>query len=197
MTAAGLAQALRACADASESADAPLTIGALIDGLAGRAFGAALFTLALPCAPPFLYMIPQIVALPILALTAQMASGRAAPWLPARLRARRIDPVAFGKALDRAERLLGWLERTARQRPPQIRRGPARMAVGAVLTLFGLSVLVPLPGTNTVPGVAIAIVGFGLAEEDGILVLIGLALGSLWIAGLAAAAAGLAHLAFG
>ena len=56
-----------------------------------RAFGAMLFILSLPCAIPFLWGVPQIVALPMIALAAQMVWGREEPWLPSGIAARRIN----------------------------------------------------------------------------------------------------------
>ncbi|MEO1476739.1 MAG: exopolysaccharide biosynthesis protein, partial [Pseudomonadota bacterium] len=56
--------------------------------------------------------------------------------------------------------------------------------IGLFLLVFCTSILIPLPATNTVPGIAVAIVGFGLLAKDGLLILPGLALGSAWVTGL-------------
>ena len=48
--------------------------------------------------------------------------------------------------------------------------------------LFCASILVPLPLTNSAPGVALAVAALGLLTRDGILVLIGLIWGLAWIA---------------
>ena len=65
---------------------ATITLGELSDLMEERAFGLLLLVLALPCCLPFVYLLPQLVALPMLVLAAQMASGRKAPWLPETLR---------------------------------------------------------------------------------------------------------------
>jgi hypothetical protein len=49
------------------------------------------------------------------------------------------------------------------------------------MVIFSLSVLVPLPLTNSTPGVAIAIIGVGMIERDGLLVVLGTILGTVWI----------------
>jgi len=54
--------------------------------------------------------------------------------------------------------------------------------VGAVFVLFCASILLPLPATNTTPGIAVALASIGLITRDGFLVLIGLVLGVAWIA---------------
>jgi hypothetical protein len=87
--------------------------------------------LALPCCLPFVYLIPQIVALPILVLTGQMASGRHVPWLPEKLNTRDFD--------DRRHALGGgaWqemvrLDRAHRPAPPAgAVRARARRALSA------------------------------------------------------------------
>lgn len=59
--------------------------------------------LALPCCLPFVYLIPQIVALPILVLTGQMASGRHVPWLPEKLKTRDFDVEAMRSVVARGK----------------------------------------------------------------------------------------------
>ncbi|MEO0991418.1 MAG: exopolysaccharide biosynthesis protein, partial [Pseudomonadota bacterium] len=52
----------------------------------------------------------------------------------------------------------------------------------------------PLPGTNTVPGFAVVIVSMGLLQRDGLLVILGMLLGTAWIASLIFAGATLVSL---
>ena len=75
---------------AAEAPEDGLTLGELTARLGEQAFGVVLFVLAVPVCMPFLYGIPQIVSLPMLAICAQMALGREALWLPARFAARRL-----------------------------------------------------------------------------------------------------------
>jgi len=70
---------------AASASEEGLSLRALLGELDEQAFGAGLFLLALPCCIPVLYGVPQVVALPMLALAAQMVMGREEPWLPARL----------------------------------------------------------------------------------------------------------------
>jgi len=159
-----------------------LTLGEFIEDLGERAFGVILFALALPVCIPFLYIIPQIVALPMMALAAQMAAGRPEPWLPERFRGRRLDKPGLMKTATGARRWFGWLERIARPRMLWLSGPRAERVVGAFFVAFCASVLVPLPATNTAPGIGVAIAALGLITRDGLLVLAGLALGAAWIA---------------
>ncbi|MEO1239984.1 MAG: exopolysaccharide biosynthesis protein, partial [Pseudomonadota bacterium] len=90
-----------------------------------------------------------------------------------------------------------WLRRIeaiSRPRLSALTRAPADRIVGAALVLFSASILVPLPGTNTVPGFAVVVVAMGLLQRDGVLVVLGGALGTAWIATLVFAGATLASL---
>ncbi len=165
------------------------TLGKLIDILDERAFGLMLLILALPCCIPFLWGIPQIVALPMLALAAQLALGRERPWLPPKLNDREIDIAAMQGVVNRASRYLGWLERLASPRLQGLTDGRGAQIVGALLLIPTASILVPLPSTNTAPGIGVAIAAVGFLERDGLLVLGGLLFGLAWVVFLVTAVA--------
>jgi hypothetical protein len=60
-----------------------------------RAFGLFLLVLALPCCIPFLYGVPQVVALPLMFISVQMLIGRDVPWLPRKLGARTVSKASL------------------------------------------------------------------------------------------------------
>jgi hypothetical protein len=169
-------------------------LGWILAQLHERAFGLILLVLALPCCIPFLYGVPQIVALPLLFLSAQMLAGRDVPWLPDRLAARSVSREALASLAARAEPWLRRLEAVSRPRLVHLTRAPADRLVGLALLVFSASILVPLPGTNTVPGFAVVVVSMGLLQRDGVLVILGTVLGAAWIGTLIFAGATLASL---
>ncbi|MEL7480231.1 MAG: exopolysaccharide biosynthesis protein [Pseudomonadota bacterium] len=169
---------------AAEAPDEGLTLHEITDRLDERAFGALLFVLALPVSIPFLYGVPQVVAVPMLALVAQMVLGRAEPWLPASLARRTVEKSGLEQMARGSRKWFGWLERFARPRLTFLASAPAERIIGLFLMAFCCSILIPLPATNTMPGIAVAIVSFGLLARDGLLILPGLLLGSAWITGL-------------
>lgn len=158
-----------------------ITLGALIESLDERAYGLAILILALPCAVPFLYGIPQIVALPMLALAAQLAAGREHPWLPRRLAERRVKVRSLKTVVDRAQRSLGFVERLAVPRFKLLSDGPGARVVGGLMLIPAASILLPFPLTNTMPGIGVGITAVGLLERDGLLIIAGLAVGLLWV----------------
>ncbi|XBQ16851.1 MAG: exopolysaccharide biosynthesis protein [Oceanicaulis sp.] len=158
-----------------------LTLGAFTRTLGERVFGVLLFALAIPVCMPFLYGVPQVVALPMMALAAQMAAGREQPWLPRRFSDRPLSKADLQRMAKGARKWFGWVERLARPRLSLLSGRNAERMVGAVFVLFCASILVPLPATNTTPGIAIALSSIGLITRDGLLVILGLFLGVIWI----------------
>ena len=156
-------------------------LGDIVDRLDERAFGLILLLLALPCCLPFVYLLPQIVALPMLALAGQMALGRHHPWLPGALRNRTFSIPLFEGVLGRAEKYVGFFEKLARPRLTAVTSHVGTRIVGAIMLAPAASILVPLPSTNTVPGIGIAVAALGLVERDGLLVILGLFIGVAWV----------------
>lgn len=163
-----------------EPRGATASLGDLVDRLDERGFGLLFFLLALPCIPPFVYVLPQIASLPMLVLAGQMAMGRKAPWLPENIRKRTFSIGEFRRVIVRMEKYVRFFERFARPRlAPVTGHGAARI-VGALLVIPAISILVPMVGTNSVPSAGIAIAALGLISRDGALVIIGLLVGVLW-----------------
>lgn len=167
-----------ATADAAEPTAA---LGDVVERLDERAFGFLLLLLALPCCLPFVYVLPQIVALPMLALAGQMAMGERHPWLPKKLSERRFSIPAFARVIARAEKYGGWIERLATPRLRPVTGHLANRIVGGLLLVPIASILMPLPLTNTVPGIGVAIAALGFIERDGVLVIGGLLIGFVWV----------------
>lgn len=179
---------------AEEAPSEKVTLAWIIEQLRERAFGLFLLILALPCCIPFLYGVPQVVALPLMFISAHLVLGRRTPWLPARLAAREVTRDGLKSLADRAAPWLRRLEALSKPRLTSLTRAPLDRALGVALVLFSASILVPLPATNTVPGFAVVVVAMGILQRDGILVILGALLGTAWIASLIFAGATLVSL---
>ncbi|MEO0803414.1 MAG: exopolysaccharide biosynthesis protein [Cyanobacteria bacterium J06642_2] len=148
-----------------------------IQTLAGeRGFGFLFIILALPSALPVPapgYSIPFGLVLGFLAL--QMVAGRQTPWLPQRAR-RASVPLDLGRALlEKGTWLLQRAEFFTRPRLPWLCQSfVGRRALGVAIALMATSMLIPVPGTNTLPAFSIFVMGFGLLDDDGIVSLLGL-----------------------
>src|SRR6056297_3339190 len=100
------------------------TLGWILTQLHERAFGLFLLILALPCCIPFLYGIPQVVALPLMFVSAQILLGRRVPWLPSRLAARSVASAELRTLADRAGPWLRKIEAVSRPRLGFLTRAP-------------------------------------------------------------------------
>ncbi len=166
----------------------------VFEALHERAFSFFLLILALPCCIPFLYGIPQVVALPLMFVSAQIVLGRRVPWLPKSLAERNVSTEGLRSLAQRAGPWLRRIEAISHPRLGLLTRPPADRLVGLALVVFSASILVPLPGTNTVPGFAVVVIAMGLLQRDGLLVGAGAVIGTVWIATLIFAGATLASL---
>jgi hypothetical protein len=166
------------------AAEAPaegMTLHDFTHALGERAFGLLLFALSIPVCIPLLYGIPQVVSLPMMAIAIQMALGRAEPWMPQRFGERMLGKGGLAQMAAGADKYFGWIERLARPRLLLLSGPTAERLVGAVFVVFIASILIPLPATNTLPGIGIAMASIGLITRDGLLVLAGLAIGTAWV----------------
>ncbi len=172
----------QAAQEVGQGGGAPtISLGDLFDRMEERSYGVLLLLLALPCCLPFVYVLPQIVALPMMLLALQMAMGRPTPWLPDSVRARRFSVASLQTVVDRSRRFLGMFEAIAHPRLAFLTGHLGSRVTGALLAIPCLSILVPLPLTNTAPGVGVAVASFAIIERDGLLLLLGLAIGLLWV----------------
>lgn len=148
-------------------------------GLAGeRLFGFLFVLLALPSALPVPapgYSIPFGFAMFLLAV--QLAAGAKVPWLPQRVLNYQMDLKQVQKVVKAGIPWLRRIEAIARPRLTYICTSmPGRIFMGSAIALMSISMMIPIPGTNTLPAMGIWVTGFGLTEDDGAISLGGLVL---------------------
>lgn len=160
----------------------------LLEALHERGFGFLIFIFALPAALPLPGLgINLIVALPLLFLTAQQALGRHKIWVPEKMKYKSISRDKFNEIVNAALPYLAKLEILIRPRLGFITQGLCSNLIGVLGFVMALTVCIPLPLTNTVPSLGIALMAVGVIMRDGLAVLAGAIVGSLWIAMLATA----------
>ena len=153
-----------------------------LQNMAGeRGFGFFLALLALPSGVPVPaagYSIPFGILLFLLA--AQMLVGYRQPWLPERVQQWSV-PTSFAKAvLEKGSWILKRVELFARPRMSWICHSHVgHRALAVAIALMSISMMIPIPGTNTLPAFSIFVIGVGLLDEDGIVSSIGVTLSVL------------------
>jgi hypothetical protein len=159
-----------------------LTIGDIVAVLRDRAFALLVVILGLPNCLPMPPPIPLVCGLLLLMVAAQITAGMSAPWLPRALLGRSIARSDVERAAKRAVPLLRRLERWSRPRMSLFETALGMRVVGLILLTLSLALIVAAPLVGQIPlGIAICLVGLGLVERDGIVVLVGLAVGVLGV----------------
>ena len=145
--------------------------------LAGeRTFGFLFVLLSLPSALPVPapgYSIPFGIVMFLLA--GQLIVGSQKPWLPEKMMYRPLDLKKVQGFLKAGMPWLQRIEVICRPRLTFICTGlTGRRIIGVAIALMSISMMIPIPGTNTLPAMGIFLTGFGLLDDDGAITLAGL-----------------------
>lgn len=151
-----------------------VTVGEIADRVAGRGFGLLLALLGLPTLIPILPPgASAVVGLLCVLIGVQLLAGSPMPWLPSRIRRKRLSPQSLEMLANRGVDLFVRLETLSRPRLRFIMLPLPLRVVALVLVAIGIVLVLPIPFMNTVPGVGILLLGFGLLNRDGVFVIIG------------------------
>jgi hypothetical protein len=147
------------------------TLGWLMHSLDKRSFGIIMILLALVAIVPGL----SIVAGMLLMIPAfQMIAGKPAPVFPRRIAARSLPTRRLAAVVQRSVPVLRYLEKAIHPRW-HAHFEAAKRPVGAVVALLSATlVFIPIPLSNMVPALAIALISLAYLEEDGVLLSISL-----------------------
>lgn len=152
-----------------------VTIGQILDALDNRAFGLATLLFAIPSVIPMPPGVPTVVGIALLIVSIQMVLGREDLWLPSLLSKRSFSRKALVDGFLKIKPQLGLIERFARPRLLFLTGRLATVLIGIVILIMAIVLILPLPpGGNFPPALACAVLGMGLVERDGLIILLGL-----------------------
>ncbi len=141
-----------------------------------RVFGFLFVILSLPSALPIPapgYSIPFGIVMFLLA--SQMMIGAKQPWFPQRVKTHQLKLKTVQGFVIKGTPWLQRLETFSRPRLSYICTSfGGRIVLGIAIALMSISMMIPIPGTNTLPAIGIFMIGFGLQEDDGAICLVGL-----------------------
>jgi hypothetical protein len=147
------------------------TLGWVMTSLRKRSFGMIMLLLSLAAVVPGV----SIVAGLLLMIPAfQMITGRSAPLFPRRIANHEFPMRHLVILVRRAVPLLRYLEKMIHPRWHTPLEATKRLVGAVVIILDALLVLAPIPLTNVVPALVIALISLAYLEEDGLLLLIAL-----------------------
>ncbi len=153
-----------------------VTLNEILEIAGERAFGFLFVLLSLPSALPIPapgYSTPFGVLMFLLA--AQLIIGREQPWFPESFRKKGFERSQIQSLLQKG---IPWLQRIELVAKPRLtpvctsRTGQA--VIGIAIALMSISMMIPIPLTNTLPAIGIFVTGFGLLDDDGAISLGGL-----------------------
>lgn len=151
----------------------------LVAAMDSIGFGLALmifsFGILIPLPPPF----PSIISLPLVIFSYQMAIGRKSPKLPARFEKYTVKRSVLAALVQKSSPYIRKIEKILRPRMAFMISSTAERIVGMFALIFSVSVLLPLPLSNFVPGLGVLIISFGLLGKDGLIVLFGIITGCI------------------
>ncbi|MGH1403454.1 MAG: exopolysaccharide biosynthesis protein [Alphaproteobacteria bacterium] len=163
-----------------------VSIGDLVEHLHERGFGFLLLILSIPMALPI--PVPPginiLLASPLILLTAQQAIGYHSIWLPNWIKQKGIKRESMSAIIQKTLPWFKKLEKIIKPRLEFLTRGISSNIIGVLGLIMALTICVPLPMTNTVPSLGIALMAIGLINRDGLAVLAGAVIGFAWVCAL-------------
>lgn len=161
-----------------EERQSEIKLGEVLALAGERIFGFLFVILSLPSALPIPapgYSIPFGILMFLLAI--QLIAGAQVPWLPEKM-------MHGSMKLERIQKIvkagIPWLKRIEAISRPRMTYVCTTLigkaSIGIAIALMSISMMIPIPGTNTLPAIGIFATAFGLQEDDGFISLGGLAI---------------------
>ncbi|MCC5978765.1 MAG: exopolysaccharide biosynthesis protein [Salinarimonas sp.] len=172
-----------------------ISVREIIEAFGERAFGFVIILFSLPNCIPAPPGMNSVFGIPVLLFAVQMALGFKKPWLPRRILDKRFRVATFRKIIDAAEPKLRRVENLLRPRHTVLFGPRGDRLIGLFAVILALCVIVPLPGTNWVPSIALVILSMAILQEDGLVLGFGLLAGLAGIAYTVILTSTLIHLA--
>ncbi len=161
-----------------------VTVETLLESFHERGFGFFLLVLGLISTIPIPGLgLRTVLAVPMMLLTLQQAMGFHKIWMPASIKSKAIQGADLQKMIDH---LLPWthrLEKISRPRLGFMTQGIISRLVGACGFIMAACIFMPIILTNMVPGIGLTLMSAGVLMRDGIAVLIGMILGTVYSIG--------------
>lgn len=158
-----------------------IPISELVRAMDAVGFGLVMMVFAfgviIPTPPPF----PSIIAIPLVIFSLQMALGNPAPKLPKILSNLTVKRSVLAVLVNKSSPYIRKVERILRPRLLFMTSAIAERIVGVLALIFSCIIVIPVPLSNFIPGLGVLIISFGLLGKDGLIVLLGVAVGTFGV----------------
>ena len=139
-----------------------MNIQDIIDGLGERSFGFLLLLFGLISAVALVPGLATVSAMPLLFFGLQMVAGYKSPWLPDFIARHAFARTDLFKTVERGIPIMHAVERICGPRLLFLTGGAAERLLGLVVFVLAVVIALPGPGTNFLPGVAIAVLSIAI-----------------------------------
>jgi hypothetical protein len=154
-----------------------VSLGEIVAALRNRALGLMLVIFGAPCMLPAPPPIPFVCGIALIVAAANMIAGRAVVWVPERIARREVPRAGLVAVIRRILPATRFVERLCRPRWLGVSEQAGKAVFGVVILLMVGILWLPVPVFgNFTPGLAVTVIGLGLSERDGIVMLAGLGL---------------------
>lgn len=152
-----------------------VAIGDLVNALRNRAFGILFLLFGIPNCIPMPPGIPVICGIILALIGLQMALGRHDLWLPDIIAKRTFSRAMLERIVNRSRPYIRRFEGWSKPRYPHVSGPVGRHIMGVTVVVLGLVLaFLPIPFFGNIPpGIAVCILGLGLVERDGLIIMIG------------------------
>jgi hypothetical protein len=151
-----------------------ILFGDLVAAMRNRAFGVLFLLFGIPNCLPMPPGIPVICGIIVALIAAQMVMGRDQLWLPGFLASKSFKRADLQRIVSRSAPWIRRLERVAKPRLHAFADARSRRIIGVVGVILGLALVLPIPIIGNIPlGIPICVLGLGLVERDGVIIIAG------------------------
>lgn len=151
-----------------------ISIQNLMDGLGERSFGFVLLLFGLLSAIAVVPGLATVTAIPLLFFGLQMMGGYRTPWLPKFIANRSFVKRDLEATIEGGVWFLRWVESVCRPRLLFMTGAVGERVLGLLVFILALVIALPGPGTNFLPGLAIALMAVAIIQRDGLILFLGI-----------------------
>jgi hypothetical protein len=157
-----------------------VTVADIVAALGERGLGLLIAVFALPNVIPTSVPGATILfGLPSFVFSIQLALGVKRLILPGFIARRRIETKVFQATARRMVKVLHWFEALLQPRFAWISGPYGERFIGGFCIVLAIGAAAPIPFGHILPALALAVIGLGLVESDGVAILLGLLIGLL------------------
>jgi hypothetical protein len=159
----------------NEKSNLDISIGTLISSMGGKAYGLIFLLFGLPNILP-LPGLPILCGFILFIFGVQLFIRAPSPWMPRTISDRGISKQKLALIINKVFPFIVKLEAISRPRFSLLASDEILRIIGLIVSILAISlIIIPIPWVGSMPqGFAIAILGIGMVERDGLIITIGL-----------------------